>query len=728
MPDGALVLFAGPLSLIAYTLTASEKTAPAGEVPDVRFRITASLALAVAAAAAAIAQSGAPPVPPQNPQTPTFRTQANYVRVDVYPTAAGQPVMDLRAEDFDVSEDGAPQEIRTFEHVVVSPAGPQSQRSEPSTIDQSQQLAANPRNRVFILFLDVPHVTIDGAWHIREPLIRLIDRILGPDDLVGIMTPKMSAADVVLARKTQVLASGLRDRWPWGERYTLELDDREKLYQDCYPWEGTKDVVAEMTARRRERATLDALNELVLYMRDVREERKAILTISEGWLLYRQNGDLTRLRVISPSGQTEPVPTGAPVSVGPDGKLTTRNPNRATGGATRSDCDADRRYLSQLDDELYFRDIMGEANRGNASFYTVDPRGLAVFDTPIGPQKLDIVQDARSLRTRLDSLLTLAGNTDGIAVINNNDLDKGLKRIADDLTSYYLLGYYATNARLDGKFRTIKVRVKRPGVEVRARKGYRAPTEAEVAAARTSAAPVAESVPGLGSAIGTLARLRPDMRFLVNVAAAGIGSATTTVWVAGELPSIAAADPWLKGSIADLEVIAGGTTTTAQITLAPGQRSFAVPVRLSKPVTSGPIEVRAKLAGTDPDAGHLGDNVRIDNAAGPAQPMIFRRGPSTANRMMPAASFQFSRTERARLEFPVAAAVKADSARLLDKSGQALAVPVTLGERVDEATGQRWLTADVTLAALGAGDYAIEVTVSGPSGNQRLVTALRVGR
>ena len=191
---------------------------------------------------------------------------------------------------------------------------------------------------------------------------------------------------------------------------------------------------------------------------------------------------------------------------------------------------------------------------------------------------------------------------------------------------------------------------------------------------------------------------------------------------------MAASDPWLKGSTADLEVIAAGTTTTAQITLAPGQRSFAVPVKLSKPVTSGPIEVRAKLAGTDPDAGHLGDNVRIDNAAGPAQPMIFRRGPSTANRMMPAASFQFSRTERARLEFPVAAAVKADAARLLDKSGQALAVPVTLGERVDEATGQRWLTADVALAALGAGDYAIEVTVSGPSGNQRLVTALRVGR
>ena len=57
---------------------------------------------------------------------------------------------------------------------------------------------------------------VESGWHAREPLIRLIDKILGPDDLVGLMTPKMSAADVVFARKTDVIASGLRARWPWG--------------------------------------------------------------------------------------------------------------------------------------------------------------------------------------------------------------------------------------------------------------------------------------------------------------------------------------------------------------------------------------------------------------------------------------------------------------------------------------------------------------------------------
>src|SRR4029079_12291028 len=88
--------------------------------------------------------------------------------------------------------------------------------------------------------------------------------------------------------------------------------------------------------------------------------------------------------------------------------------------------------------------------------------------------------DQQMLRTRQDNLRVLASNTDGLAVIENNNLDVGFKRIADDLTSYYLLGYYSTNQKLDGKYRTLKVRVKRPGVDVRARKGYRAATEKEV--------------------------------------------------------------------------------------------------------------------------------------------------------------------------------------------------------------------------------------------------------
>ena len=699
----------------------------------VRSRILGFLALAIGTGAIAIAQSGASQQPQQPPQV--FRTEANFVRVDAYPTRNGQPVLDLKAEEFEVFEDDQPQKVETFEHILISPAGPQSQRAEPSSIGQSQQMIANPRNRVFVLFLDGPHVTIDGSWHAREPLIRFVDRLLGPDDLVGIMTPTMSAADVVFARKTVVLADGLRNIWPWGTRQTSIEDDRDREYSTCYPMPYQADVVREMKARRHERNTLDALHEIVLYLRDMREERKAIVTVSEGWLLFRPNADLTRLRK-DPSDPTGTVqerpPSPTPISIGPDGRITTKNPNVIGTGMEQQQCAAERIYLSNIDDDQYFRDIIATANRANATFYTIDPRGLPVFDTAIGPEPPPtIVADARMLRRRLDTLHTLADGTDGMAVQNSNDLDVGLKRIANDLSSYYLLGYLSNNARLDGKYHTIKVRVKRPGIDVRARKGYRSATAEEVAAARKAAnPPTTSSKDAATTAMSALSRLRPDWRFSMNAVpiAAGGSNQISTIWITGEVPSGEAGRAWTNGGTIALDVRAGDATATARVPLPAGDRSFAVPVKLSAPVSTGDLDVRASLTASDPSAAPFTDILRLDLATSLGQPLLFRRGPTTGNRQVPAGSFQFSRTERAHLEFPAGADVKAGTGRLLDKSGEPLSIPVTTAERTDAQTGQRWLTADVTLAALAAGDYVIEFTTGDAAAQKKVMTAIRVTR
>ena len=165
--------------------------------------------------------------PPQTPPPP-FRTEANYVRVDVYPTADGKPVQDLRAEEFEVLENGAPQQVRAFEHVVISPAGPQSLRAEANSVRGGEQMAANPRNRVVVIFLDIAHVEAEASHHIKEPLIRLMDRILGPDDLIAVMTAEMSAAQVTFGRKTEVIADMLRDKWNWGMRHSvMPVENRE---------------------------------------------------------------------------------------------------------------------------------------------------------------------------------------------------------------------------------------------------------------------------------------------------------------------------------------------------------------------------------------------------------------------------------------------------------------------------------------------------------------------
>ena len=216
--------------------------------------------------------------------------KSNFVRVDVYPTHDGQPVLDLQAGDFAIEEDGVRQKVDTFEHVVVRAAGgPQSERIEPSSQREMLQAAENPRNRVFVIFLDQTHVPFEASHAITEPLIRLINRILGPDDLVGIMTPDMSAKEIVLARRTEVTEERLRTHWHWGDRFAHMNDEREDAYEMCYPAISYGDLAAQMIARKREREVLEALQDVVRYLSAVREERKAVLTVTHGWDLFTEN-------------------------------------------------------------------------------------------------------------------------------------------------------------------------------------------------------------------------------------------------------------------------------------------------------------------------------------------------------------------------------------------------------------------------------------------------------
>ena len=451
---------------------------------------------------------------PPDPQRPTFKTEANYVRVDVYPTQNGSPVKDLTMADFDLLEDGISQKIDTFEFVQVR-AGMQGERRDPNTIAESREAFRDPRARVFVLFLDVPHVTIHGSWNMREPLVRLIDRILAPDDLIGIMIPRMSASDIVFARKTEVVAGGLRDRWPWGERFTLAEDEREIMYQACYPWqtEDMKPVVREMVARRRERMTLDSLSELVRWLRYQREERKAILTVSEGWAAvpaqrrsdpsagHRSNGQALSNR--SPArNRSAPARTAGFASATrwarnvQQARMRSRSTSTLVANRQRPLLPRHHRRLRTAERELLHR---GSARAAGLRLTDRPEPAAATIGGPSDTHtKARQPPGARRQHRRARGRRT--------ATISK----KGLRRMADDLTSYYLLGYYSTNAKLDGRCRTIKVRVNRPGVDVRARKGYKAATEKEVTEARNAAAPapVAESMWRLQESTGGPARLR----------------------------------------------------------------------------------------------------------------------------------------------------------------------------------------------------------------------------
>jgi hypothetical protein len=111
---------------------------------------------------------------------------------------------------------------------------------------------------------------------------------------------------------------------------------------------------------------------------------------------------------------------------------------------------------------------------------------------------------------------------------------------------------------------------------------------------------------------------------------------------------------------------------------------------------------------------------------GAGEPLVFHRGPATGNQVQPAAGRIFPRSERIRMEMEAAAGAPGWTGALLDRNGTKTLVPVVAGERTDAATGQRWLTADITLAPLGPGDYVVELTTTAGSQQNKTLVAIRV--
>ena len=688
------------------------------------------------------APAQAPPAgqPPPQEQRPIFRGAANFVRVDVFATKNGVPVDDLKAEDFEVSEDGNPQKVETFELVKIQTGGDATTRVEPRTVRESREMAADPRARVFVLFLDTYHVGQASAVNIRRPLINMLNRLAGPEDLIALMTPDMAASDITFTRRTDRIADLIDRAGFWGQRNELiKKDPIDQMYEQCYPPEPgsgrTTSVIAEeMIQRRREKATLDALEELVFYLGGLREERKGILLVSEGWLLFRENRSLAE--------SSKPQRPG--VYVGPDGKITTSDPNRVVGMDT-SRCDQDRLALASIDDSRRYLDILRVANRSNASFYPIEPRGLVVFDTDIGPNPpppIDV--DFAMLRQRHETLKTAALDTDGIAVMDSNDINAGLQRVVNDLSSYYLLGYSSTNAKADGRYRTIRVRVKRPGVDVRARKGYQAPTAEEVAkrAALAEAMPSADpEADAVKRAVATLEGIRPAAAFRLTVNAGwwmpagepvkgAPQGAEPALWILGEVdPKARGGEEWINGGEADIALTTESGTTIVRYTvpIPTGANRFQSRFpRSAEDVWLDPgaytLRVRAKPAGSGIPTT---DTSRIVVPAAPGtaklvmgQPFYARRLGGPNSEELPTADPRFRRTERLIVQASASMAPETVTAELLDRSGKPLAVPVTAS--VVDKDFVRWSRAELALAPLAAGDYLLRL--SSKRGAEQVVT------
>jgi VWFA-related protein len=679
---------------------------------------------------------------------PTFRAGANYVRVDMYATKDGVSIDDLTPEEVEVLEDGVVQKIEAFEHVKVAPAGPQELRAEPNSVAESREMAGDPRARVFVIFLDTYHTRIEGSANMRLPLVRFLDRVLGQDDMVAIMTPEMAASDIALGRKTTVISNIMQTQWTWGRRNrtVTDNDPKENLYDGCYGGPvaspsssnaplsaqveqslNTQSIAAKMKARRREKMTLDALEDLIVHLNGIREERKAVLTVTEGWLLFTPDSELARSDERFGVGVRPGDVLGRPPVPRPS------DTNQASG-STRIECETDKMALALMDHSNRLREITETANRSNVTFYPVFARGLVPFDSDIGPDRPPTLQqDGANLSARHDSLRFLADMTDGTSVINTNNIEGALKRITDDLSSYYLFGYYSTNSKLDGRFRDITVRVKRPGAKVRARRGYRGRTAEDVLSGGSAES---RGDAAVTNAMSAVAGINNRAQFRIRSAAWSRPGSDSTVpdavapggafWLVGELDYRLRKElAWTAGAVAELTVAAadGTQVMTREIKVAANQGTFVLEVPESGRLQPGEYAVRVRLRPEANGELALNDLARVIVGAPKSigEAVLWRRGPTTGPQYLRTADPRFSRSDRIRLELATAAPGPS-TARLLDRVGKPIQVPLQVTARQDSSGGFSWVVVDGTLSPLAAGDYAIEVT----QGDAKQVTAFRI--
>ena len=426
--------------------------------------LTAALMVAATLAPRAQQPPAQPPSPPsgRSDQQPpiTFKVEINYVEIDAIVTdAQGNFVRNLTKDDFQVFEQGKPQTVSVFSLVDIPLERPDAPLFAASPIEPD--VRSNRKEfdgRVFVLVLDDLNTSFSRTERVRTAAKQFIERHFGANDLAAIVQTggsKGGAQEFTGSRQRLMRAidtfSGQKLR-----SATLEKIDDYYRQRDLGSGDAPTDSLESERAFKA-RNTYATLKAVADYMAGVRGRRKAVIFFSEG-----VDYDIT-------------------------------NPIQ-------------NRYATDILDES--REAIAAASRANVSFYSVDPRGLGGLGDEM-MQIQSIPQDNTlgvttlhdELRNAQDSLRIIADETGGFATVNQNDFQDAFRRIVQDNSSYYVLGYYSSDTRRDGRFRPIQVRVTRPGLEVRARKGYVAPKGRPANAASTNSTTSTELRDALNSPV-----------------------------------------------------------------------------------------------------------------------------------------------------------------------------------------------------------------------------------
>ena len=377
-----------------------------------------------------LAASFAAPAPAWQDEV-TFKTGTSLVVINVaVKDKDGNPIEGLKASDFTITEDGKPQQIRVLEYQKLEetvlpavglkkrPAETTEERPKPATIAPAanQEIKYKDR-RLLVLFFDFAGMPVADQLRAQQSAMKFVDTSMTAADMVAVMT---------YATTLNVL-----------QDFT---DDRDQLTSVI------RGIVAADTGMANGATGDDA----------EADNGAAFAQDDSEFNMFNTDRKLAALesavRMLSSLSEKKALVYFA-------------------SGMSRTG----------VDNQAQLRATVNAAIRSNVAFYPVDSRGL-VASAPMGDATQgspggrgmysgDSQRTARNnLQAQQESLVTLAADTGGKALIDQNDLALGIVQAQKDIASYYIVGYYSTNPALDGKYRRIKVQV---GKQLNAKLDYR---------------------------------------------------------------------------------------------------------------------------------------------------------------------------------------------------------------------------------------------------------------
>ena len=409
---------------------------------------SAGLALGVILSSSAPEARQAPAPPPARPAAPAqgqanpdFRVAIDLVTTDVIVRDAKDIfIADLTKDDFEVYEDGVKQTMASMTLVhggrVLNLQAPPPPPAQEGIILPTARPRNDAAGRIFLIIVDDLHLDFRNTGRISDLFKRISRTLVHEGDMFGIVSTGPSSLAIDLTYDRKILDEAIK-------KITGNGLKPEDIIQGQDGPQGPTEVLY------RAHVAFSTARDIVTQLERITNRRKAVVWVSNGFD-FNPFAD-SRL------GE-DPTFGGRLGQTRDEGRDLNQQFNQ---GSQFADADLARELA----------DLTRSANRANATFYTIDPRGLvAGADLDV---QMDPAEFQNHIRKTQDSLRVLADETGGFAIVNQNNFDKGLKRIDAETSDYYVVGYYSSNP--DPLKRTRKIEVKvvnRDGLNVWSRTSY----------------------------------------------------------------------------------------------------------------------------------------------------------------------------------------------------------------------------------------------------------------